>query len=949
MYRTVFGIKVKKMKKSIKILSIVAVAIMLIFAVSMSIAAIDSNDPYNSSYSLSISRETENTVMERFKSAILSGSSTVNLSGLNVSTNDADELFMSFLFDNPRYSFMCYTTYTYSYQIGVGGTVLTNFSLNYKWTPSNYQTMLNEIDTEVNNICMRISPNWSDIQKILWVNDYICDVYQYDYSVQATPPNPTPYDDLYSMVHYKTGTCQGYTKLFKAIMDKLGIECSYSSSDMIAHVWNIVKLDGQWYHIDVTWNDNISTRGRILLSNDTNSYKEHAKGQTFATVTDAVQKFACTSTKYNNYFWTTEQASGYGFEGTSTAYAFDINGNFKRYNLSDGTSETLFTKNDKWAASSTGGGYWTGYFGDVLSMGDVMFYSTSKEVYSYNTSTGVSTKIYGPSAYYIYAILYDGTNIYIIDYNYNINLRPLNMSIYYFPAPSVSSTYTVTWKNYDGSTLETDQNVAFGSTPSYNGSTPTKAADAEYTYTFAGWSPTVSSVTGDVTYTATFNQTKNKYTITWKNWDGTTLKTEQKEYGTTPSYSGTPTKQSDGQYSYTFAGWSPTVSQVTGDATYTATFNQTKLTYTITWKNYDGTTLKTDTGVEYGTTPSYNGATPTRASTAEYTYTFTGWTPTISSVTKNATYMATFSATKRSYTVTWKNWDGTILKTDTVEFGKTPSYSGATPSRASDSQYNYSFKGWTPSISPVSGETAYVAEFTQTPKSVETTTEQTVTETTTVETTTESTTETTTETTEKETTTETTPVETTTEKVTETTTEVTTKETTETTEIVETTEVIETTEVTETTEVVETTEATETTETSNVETETTVQTTTESSATETTSVKETTSAVETTGATETTATDSTEETTVEETETTTKEIETTTNEVETTTEKEVETKPQETTGNNQGGFDFLGFVNNVIEKIKEGNVVYIAVTAAAGLVVLGLLILILKAIFRKKK
>ena len=136
---------------------------------------------------------------------------------------------------------------------------------------------------------------------------------------------------------------------------------------------------------------------------------------------------------------------------------------------------------------------------------------------------------------------------------------------------------TITWQNYDGSTLKTEQ-VNCGETPSYSGETPTKPATEQYTYTFSGWSPAVTAVTEDQTYTAQFSSTVKKYTVTWKNSDDSTLKTEQVNYGETPSYSGeTPTKASDGKYNYTFSGWSPAITTVSGNVTYTAEFTKTPI------------------------------------------------------------------------------------------------------------------------------------------------------------------------------------------------------------------------------------------------------------------------------------------------------------------------------------------------------------------------------------
>lgn len=73
--------------------------------------------------------------------------------------------------------------------------------------------------------------------------------------------------------------------------------------------------------------------------------------------------------------------------------------------------------------------------------------------------------------------------------------------------------YTVIWKNYDGNTLETDEGVPQGDTPTYDGATPTKPDTTEKSYIFSGWSPAISPVTGDVTYTAQFTETPRQYTL----------------------------------------------------------------------------------------------------------------------------------------------------------------------------------------------------------------------------------------------------------------------------------------------------------------------------------------------------------------------------------------------------------------------------------------------------
>lgn len=210
------------------------------------------------------------------------------------------------------------------------------------------------------------------------------------------------------------------------------------------------------------------------------------------------------------------------------------------------------------------------------------------------------------------------------------------------------NNYTVTWKNADGTTLEIDENVAYGTTPTYNGATPTKTATAEYTYTFTGWDNTPVAVTGDATYNATFSSTKNSYEITWLNDDNSLIDKTTVEYGVVPTHADA-TKVNTAEYTYTFTGWDNTPVAVTGAATYKATFSAAKNSYEITWLN-DDNSLIDKTTVEYGIVPTHAEA--TKANTASNCYTFAGWDSEIVAVTGEKTYKATFSASPTVASVT---------------------------------------------------------------------------------------------------------------------------------------------------------------------------------------------------------------------------------------------------------------------------------------------------------
>lgn len=119
---------------------------------------------------------------------------------------------------------------------------------------------------------------------------------------------------------------------------------------------------------------------------------------------------------------------------------------------------------------------------------------------------------------------------------------------------------------YDGTQLKDRQTVAEGGTAVYGGTTPTKAADDRYTYSFAGWNADPSAATADsnaltnvkanrIVY-AVFTATEKTFTVTFKNGTETVYTASSVAYDGTAVYSGTtPTKESTEEYSYTFIGW----------------------------------------------------------------------------------------------------------------------------------------------------------------------------------------------------------------------------------------------------------------------------------------------------------------------------------------------------------------------------------------------------------
>lgn len=187
-------------------------------------------------------------------------------------------------------------------------------------------------------------------------------------------------------------------------------------------------------------------------------------------------------------------------------------------------------------------------------------------------------------------------------------------------------TYTVKWVNWDDSEVRTDTEVAYG-TELEAPANPTREADAEYTYTFAGWTPEVETVTGDATYQATYTKEANTYTLTYDldggEWENDTTYTYPKKYNEEVEVKADPTKEG-----YTFAGWTSAEVEVVNDkftmpaknVTLTAKWvaNIYKVTYDLDGGEW--TEATNEFPYEYKATVEVIKTVPTREG-----YKFSGW------------------------------------------------------------------------------------------------------------------------------------------------------------------------------------------------------------------------------------------------------------------------------------------------------------------------------------
>lgn len=194
--------------------------------------------------------------------------------------------------ENPE--ILYYSSLTYNHN----GVLTFKYSKDAE-TIKNHKAKLEEkVETILSEI---IKPDMTDFQKEIAVHDYLVKNCEYDmlgYKGNSIKEESfTAYGALCSGV----AVCEGYSEAASILLNRSGVKAKIitGKSKGVGHAWNLVKLDDEWYHLDITWNDPYQTDKKSDIKYHYFNITDSEISQDHQWDKDKYE--TCTATKYNYY------------------------------------------------------------------------------------------------------------------------------------------------------------------------------------------------------------------------------------------------------------------------------------------------------------------------------------------------------------------------------------------------------------------------------------------------------------------------------------------------------------------------------------------------------------------------------------------------------------------------------------------------------------------------
>lgn len=129
------------------------------------------------------------------------------------------------------------------------------------------EEQITEIDTVVAKVMTSLlTPEMTTEEKIKVLHDYIVNTTKYDKDRSDNKIKKYHSDIAYGALIEHYAICGGYADSMKIFLDRLGIENFKIASEN--HIWNFVKVNDTWYHLDLTWDDPVTDTGEDILEYD---------------------------------------------------------------------------------------------------------------------------------------------------------------------------------------------------------------------------------------------------------------------------------------------------------------------------------------------------------------------------------------------------------------------------------------------------------------------------------------------------------------------------------------------------------------------------------------------------------------------------------------------------------------------------------------------------------
>lgn len=217
---------------------------------------------------------------------------TVPLDEITLYESDLNPIICSVVYDYPQFYWLKSFTYTRNSSNNKVVSITPLCVSEYRLGETR-RTLQNTMDEEITKYLDLVEDATSDYQKELIIHDAI--INQVKYSLNAAG-NPSEEQWAHSIVgvfdpSIKKVVCEGYAKAFQLLMNACDIECIFvtGTGNGGGHGWNKVKLGGDWYNVDVTWDDPVTSNGSNVLKHtyfnltDNEFYHDHTPGNTTLT------------------------------------------------------------------------------------------------------------------------------------------------------------------------------------------------------------------------------------------------------------------------------------------------------------------------------------------------------------------------------------------------------------------------------------------------------------------------------------------------------------------------------------------------------------------------------------------------------------------------------------------------------------------------------------------